>query len=75
MSPYISLTTSEEVAQSFARGANGTQAGFVTEFRLPKNFAEANVENLNAWEREYLAPTHIENKYIFNQYQVTPKKP
>jgi hypothetical protein len=44
VSLYISLITSEEVAQSFARGASGTPAGFVTKFRLPKNFTEANFE-------------------------------
>ena len=73
-SPYISLTTSREVAESFARGPDGTQAGFVTEFRLPANFAEPNFENLNSLEREYLAPTSIDNRYISDQYQVTPTR-
>lgn len=72
-SPYISLTTSKDVAETFARGLDGTQAGYVTEFKLPANFAEPNFENLNNWEREYLAPTQINNQYINNQYQVTPK--
>jgi hypothetical protein len=72
-SPYIGLTTSPEVAESFARGLTGTQTGYVTQFQLPAGFAQPNFENLNAWEREYLAPTQINNNHIVNQYQVTPK--
>jgi hypothetical protein len=74
-SPYISLSTSSEVAESFARGSAGAQAGYVTEFRLPTKLVEPNFENLNAWEREYLAATRIDKRYITNQYQVTPRKP
>ncbi|WP_254616519.1 hypothetical protein [Burkholderia metallica] len=74
-SPYISLTTSKEVAESFARGVTGTQAGYVTEFKVPSNLAEPNFENPNVWEREYLYPTQIDKNYVTSQYRVTPKKP
>jgi len=72
-SPYISLSSSEEVAQSFAQGPGGNQSGYVTVFQVPENFAQPNFENLNAWEREYLAPTQIPEQYILRQYQVTPQ--
>jgi hypothetical protein len=72
-SPYISLSSSEEVAQFFAQGPGGNQSGYVTVFHVPENFAQPNFENLNAWEREYLAPTQIPDQYILRQYQVPPK--
>lgn len=74
-SPYISLTNSQEVAETFARGPSGDQAGYVTVFKLPAGFAEPNFENPNPWEREYLVPTKIDGLYIVNQYQVVPKQP
>ena len=72
-SPYISLSSSEEVAQFFARGPDGNQSGFVSVFQVPDNFARPNFENANAWEREYLAPTQIPDQYMIYQYQVTPQ--
>jgi len=72
-SPYISLSSSEEVAQFFARGPGGNQSGFVNVFQVPYNFAEPNFENANAWEREYLAPTQIPDQYLIHQYQVMPQ--
>lgn len=72
-SPFISLSSSEEVAQHFARGTSGDQAGFVTVFRVPRNSALPNFENPIPWEREYLAPTQIDPRYILRQYPVRPK--
>jgi hypothetical protein len=72
-SPYISLSSSQEVAEFFARGPGGDQSGFVSVFQVPDNFAEPNFENANAWEREYLAPTQIPDQYLIHQYQVTPQ--
>lgn len=71
-SPMISTSSAEEVAQSFARGELGDQAGFVTIFKVPKSIAEPNFENAISWEREYLIPTQIDPKYIVHQYQVKP---
>jgi YD repeat-containing protein len=70
-SPYISLSSSEEVAEFFARGPGGDQSGFVNVFQVPHNFAEPNFENANVWEREYLAPTKIPDQYLIHRYQVT----
>jgi hypothetical protein len=72
-SPYISLSSAEEVAQLFARGTSGDQAGFVTVFRVPRNVAQPNFENAITWEREFLAPTRIDPAYIVRQYPVRPK--
>jgi hypothetical protein len=72
-SPYISLSSSEEVAQFFARGPGGNQSGFVSVFQVPDNFAQPNFENATPWEREYLAPTQIPGQYLIHQYQVAPK--
>ncbi|WP_158753787.1 hypothetical protein [Dyella sp. S184] len=72
-SPYISMSSAQEVGEFFARGPDGNQSGYVTVFQVPENFAQPNFENADPWEREYLAPTQIPEQYILRQYQVTPQ--
>lgn len=86
-SPFISVSKNRTVAEYFARGEGQDQAGWVTEFRVPSgnqakefkyNFhSEFNAPGVNVKlglpEQEYLAPGHIDRRYIYKQYQVFPK--
>jgi hypothetical protein len=86
-SPFISVSKNRTVAEYFARGEGQDQAGWVTEFRVPsgkqaKDFkynlhSEFNAPGVNVKlrlpEQEYLAPGHIDRRYIYNQCQVFPK--
>jgi hypothetical protein len=47
-----------------------TQAGWVSEVKVPRDMAELNFENPNAWERESLVRSYLDGKYIVNQYQM-----
>jgi hypothetical protein len=72
-SPFVGVSSSEGVAQAFARGVEGTQDGYVTAFQVPNNYAAPNFENWNASEYEFLVPTQIDMRYMVYQYQVPPR--
>lgn len=75
-SPYVGASERRSVAEHFAKGSDGTHAGFVTELKIPKERLVSNLNLDNGMiEFEWLAPTMIEKKAIVRQYQVTPEVP
>ncbi|HVJ38124.1 MAG TPA: hypothetical protein VM687_10035, partial [Stenotrophomonas sp.] len=76
-SPFISVSSAEEVALHFASGSAGNQQGYVSMFRLPKGLAQPNIESMmdRPWEREWLVPTEIDSNYLIRKYQVERGSP
>jgi hypothetical protein len=74
-SPFVSVTSSQAAAEEKARGPSGTQAGWVTKFRLPEDLPRPNFENADTGEREHLVATKIDGKFIHGQYPVKPDAP